>query len=668
MAKKNVTAIRKLDTRPDTLDFRDRMYEPTLVEVPLRRSLDDYRKAAVPILDQGREGACTGFGLATVVHYLLRTRRIDPDTEPVSPRMLYEMARRYDEWSGEDYSGSSARGAIKGWHKHGVCDARLWPSDADKPDRSLSDERSRNALRRPLGAYFRVNHRDIVALHSAITETGILYATASVHAGWNSVDANSGGIPRNDPKSGEPHAMLGGHAFAIVAYDEHGLWLQNSWGKGWGRGGFGRMSYDDWLENGTDVWVARLGVPIELTEARSSATLHGPGTRGSRAYAAADLRPHIVTIGNDGLLYDKGQYGTSQADVREIFSRDFPRITAGWPKKRLLLYAHGGLVSEEDAVARVAADRPQLLANHIYPVSFVWRTDFWTTVRNLLEDALRSRRPEGILDAGKDFMLDRLDDALEILARTLGGKVLWEEVKDNAILATKLPEGGARFAADCIQQLLRSEPGIEIHVVAHSAGGIFQAPLVQLLSTTGPIQSGPLQGGNGLGIPVQTCTLWAPACRVDLFKQTYLPCIQSGGIRRFALFTLSDRKEQDDNCARIYNKSLLYLVSNAGEDPARIPLIHPDGGPLLGMQKYIEKDAQLMQLFGSGGADWVVAPNNEPDGSPGASRATTHTDIDNERTTVKATLTRILGQAPLPQAFVSVGSSALTRELRRRLA
>jgi len=31
-------------------------------EIPL----DDYREYGVPILDQGMEGACTGFGLATV--------------------------------------------------------------------------------------------------------------------------------------------------------------------------------------------------------------------------------------------------------------------------------------------------------------------------------------------------------------------------------------------------------------------------------------------------------------------------------------------------------------------------------------------------------------------------------------------------------------------------
>ena len=118
---------RKLNVRRDTLDFRDRMFEPTLIEVPTHLALSDYRKFRIPILDQGEEGACTGFGLATVANYLLTRRKVVPDNTPVSARMLYEMARRYDEWPGENYSGSSARGAMKGWQKHGVCRQDAWP-------------------------------------------------------------------------------------------------------------------------------------------------------------------------------------------------------------------------------------------------------------------------------------------------------------------------------------------------------------------------------------------------------------------------------------------------------------------------------------------------------------------------------------------------------------
>jgi hypothetical protein len=288
------------------------MFDPTLVDVPVRRPLADYRKRKVPILDQGSEGACTGFGLATVVHYLLRTRGVVPDRDDVSPRMLYEMARRYDEWPGEAYDGSSARGAMKGWHKHGVCSDRHWLYKG-RQQKAFFDARFKDALRRPLGAYFRVNHKDIVAMHAAIAEVGVLFATSQVHAGWDDVDDKGLIVWTADTK------ITGGHAFAIVGYDERGFWIQNSWGADWGFHGFCQVTYDDWLANGSDVWVARLGAPIELLDRESVSRGVGVASQGTRGYVFCDLRPHIVSLGNNGMLRTDGTYGTSAADVAEIF-------------------------------------------------------------------------------------------------------------------------------------------------------------------------------------------------------------------------------------------------------------------------------------------------------------------------------------------------------------
>src|SRR3546814_20299957 len=69
---------RLLDARPDTADFRDRMFEPTLVDVPTHVPLQRYLDIDVPVLDQRDEGACTAFGLDTVAHALLRTRSPAP--------------------------------------------------------------------------------------------------------------------------------------------------------------------------------------------------------------------------------------------------------------------------------------------------------------------------------------------------------------------------------------------------------------------------------------------------------------------------------------------------------------------------------------------------------------------------------------------------------------
>jgi hypothetical protein len=613
-----------LDARPDTLDFRDRMFEPTLVEVPQRIPLSDYTSYKVPILDQEKEGACTGFGLATVANYLLRRRRVDPDKDDVSARMFYEMAKRYDEWPGEAYSGSSARGAMKGWHKHGVCADLSWPYVVGSTDLRLTDKRASEALRRPLGAYYRVNHKDLVAMHTALAEVGILYATAMVHQGWSS--------PGSDGAIAYPAAQIGGHAFAIVAYDEKGFWVQNSWSESWGRKGFGLVTYDDWLANGTDVWVARLGAPVVLRSAQASATSLSAAARQSDAYAFCDVRPHIVATGNDGRLRTDGSFGTSREDVEAIFKESIPNLTKGWKRKRLLLYAHGGLVGEQGAVQRVADYRAALLAAEVYPVAFIWKSDLWSTVRNILEDAARRRRPEGALDAAKDFMLDRFDDALEPLARTGGGHSLWSEIKENARLATQLDagqdQGGARIALQALAGLVAGAKGWEVHVAGHSAGAVFHAPIVRWLAAH--------------GIPIASCTLWAPACTLELFRSAYLPLIQSGQIGRFALFTLTDQAERDDTCANIYNKSLLYLVSNALDAWARVPLFR-DGVPLLGMEKFVRADKAVAKVFASGKADWVLAPNTEPAGSPDASTSRAHGAFDDDVPTLKATLARIVG-------------------------
>lgn len=634
---------RVLDARRDTLDFRDRMYQPSLVEVPTRIALEDYQAHGVPILDQGQEGACTGFGLATVANYLLRRRKVVPDATPVSPRMLYDMARRYDEWPGEAYAGSSARGAMKGWHKHGVCAESAWPYKLKRgATGGLTQARVQDAQQRPLGAYLRVNHKDLVAMHAALAEVGILFATSMVHAGWDEVGEDGLIGPRETPE--------GGHAFAIVAYDAEGFWIQNSWGPDWGRQGFARIAYADWLRHATDVWVARLGVPVQLAAPAQSAAAAASAPSGAAKTSFAALRPHVVSVGNEGRLRPGGEYGLSEEELATLFREDLGQTLAAWPKKRVLLYAHGGLVSEAAALQRLAEYRPALLEGGVYPLAFIWKSDYWSTVSNILQDAVRRRRPEGAFDAAKDFLLDRLDDLLEPVARQLTGKAAWDEMKENALAASR--QGGAAWrVVRHLAELAQAEKELEIHLVAHSAGSILLAPVVGLL--------------NAAGLKIRTCTLWAPACSTELFKREYLPALNQGGIEDLAVYALDDTTEQDDHCAQLYNKSLLYLVSHAFEARQRIPGLQA-GTPLLGLQHCIAADAELAALFGkNGGARLVLAPDK---GRAPLSSARHHGDFDDDPDTVRSTFARILEAKPAQLGAISFGRSASSlREQRRQL-
>src|SRR5690554_491672 len=652
----NTGTHRLFDARPDTADFRDRMFEPTLVDVPTVAPLEHFLEHGVPVLDQGGDGACTAFGLATVAHALLRRRRPEADPGIVSTRMLYDMARRYDEWEGEGYSGSSCRGAMKAWHRHGVCAEALWPWTPGLHVEDYTDERARDALRNPLGAYARVNHRDLVAMHAAFAETGVLFASSAVHEGWHAPPASGRIAWARQP-------IVGWHAFAVVGYDRNGFWIQNSWGTRWGLGGHGHVSYDEWLERGSDVWVARLAVPVELDRASSVAVSNSPLGRQSVGYSQADLRPHVVSLGNNGALRCEGRFACTQDDVRNIVRRDMRAITAGWTKKRVLLYAHGGLVPEAAAVQRVADYREAMLREEIYPLCFVWKTDLWTTLGNILKDAARPRS-EGLSDTAKDLLLDRLDDTIEPLARVIGGKAMWDEMKENALLATTavraqagggtIEHGGAAQVARLLDEWRREDPSVEIHIAAHSAGSILMAPLVQLFTRPGQVIGGPAQGMLGMGGRLASVTLWAPAVDMDTFIQAYVPAISSRQVARAALFTLTDSAEQDDHCLRIYNKSLLYLVARAFEKQPRSWIDNRlrQGTPIAGMARFIAAETPADQAWGHervrdlvtrGRLAWVQAPNDRPLGDAAASRATTHGGFDDDPATVQALIAFILG-------------------------
>lgn len=73
-------------------------------------------------LNQGQEGACTGFGEE-------HARALSPYPQATSNQMardVYYLARRQDEWEGEDYEGSSVNGAMKAARLMGLIKEWKW--------------------------------------------------------------------------------------------------------------------------------------------------------------------------------------------------------------------------------------------------------------------------------------------------------------------------------------------------------------------------------------------------------------------------------------------------------------------------------------------------------------------------------------------------------------
>jgi len=631
---------RTLDAFPDSIDLRDWLYRPSLAPLP-RRLVNCDR---VPeILNQGMEGACTGFALAAVIQYHLGPKA---GKNRVSPRMIYELARRYDKWPGEDYEGSSARGAMKGWVVHGVATRTTWPDDLHGKEH-FSPAVADQARKLPGGAYYRVRHRDVRDMHTALVESGILYITLMVHAGWKNPSGRGRRVDKNLmlPVIERRDRATDGHAVALVGYTEEGFIVQNSWGEDWGEGGFALLPYEDYLIHGTDVWAAQIGVPITIDlweTARDAADTTAGLQRATPSIPLADIRPYIVDAGNNGLLSDAGVYWTTEADIERLFTEAIPAAAKSWTKQRVLLYLHGGLNSEADVAKRVVAFRDVFLANEIYPLHLMWESGAGESLRDIIGEALHDERAGAVgewLSEFRDHLIEAKDRTFELTVSRAGTK-LWDEMKDNARYGSSRSDGNGAMQLlmkHAVQALATIDAAArkrwELHVVAHSAGSIYAAYAIEQLTK--------------LGVSFRTLTFMAPAITIELFKARMLQPIADGTVPMPTMLILSDQGERDDNVGP-YGKSLLYLVSNSFEGRRE--------APILGMQRFIEAlpaervqpDPDVVKLFARpvDGRPSVIVAGVESADPASRSKSETHGGFDNDEWTMNSILRRILGEEP----------------------
>jgi hypothetical protein len=586
----------------DVPDLRDWPFEPALGQ--LKRYIAPPR--GLIILDQGREGACTGFGLAAVINLLNQERG---EKTRVSPRMLYEMARLHDEWPGEDYAGSSCRGAIKGWYNMGVCSDGKWRYQADKPG-SLTVDRAKDARKNTIGAYYRIQPR-IADFHAAINEGVAVFCSARTHGGWMRPDARTGTIPFIREERG-------GHAFAIVGYNSKGFWIQNSWGRSWGKNGLGLWQYEDWLENLMDAWVCSLALPtpqiwhLPLTSERNRS---GISLKGSPA--RSEIAGHFIHV-DDGHFHRRGRYWSNAEDVRETASLV---ASSGNKYQHLLLYAHGGLNSPKASARRIAAMKETFKKNGIYPYHFMYDTGILEELKDVI-----FRRKEGAEERAAGFA-DWTDRLLEWGTR-IPGRALWREMKDGARLPFLPDRAGTETLAIWLTELARKGSArLQVHICGHSTGAILLARLLESMEDLAP------------ALRIRSCTLFAPAASVGLFETHYYPYLVSGpdafGIDRMQLINLNNRLERDDTVGGVYRKSLLYLVSRAFEEQT------PEA--ILGMQCHVDellkkpKMDEVRDRFSVHYADGT--PND-------VTRSTTHGGFDNDVNTMNTLLKSILGTEP----------------------
>lgn len=176
------------------------------------RTMMWYGPTGMPVLDQGEDGACVGFGIAhEMLLYPTPIRGLDAD---FAKQRIYWNAQRNDPWPGgaypgasPAYQGTSVLSGIKEAVKLGAYGEYRWARD--EPELAL-----------------------------AVSWIGPVVIGVDWWTGMMDPDAKGYLRPTG--------RIEGGHCCVVVGYALSGYYtLLNSWGPGWGNKGRARIRKDD---------------------------------------------------------------------------------------------------------------------------------------------------------------------------------------------------------------------------------------------------------------------------------------------------------------------------------------------------------------------------------------------------------------------------------------
>ena len=236
---------------PDQPDPRDHVRAiPKAAALP---RTCDLRNLCPPVYDQGQLGSCSANAIAAAIEIDLRAAG-RPNWMP-SRLFIYYNERAKEHTVGKD-AGAQIRDGVKGLAKLGVCPEVLWPYHVDKFTDKPAPDCYRAAKENLALSYARIAH----VVPEAIEQ--VLFSGKPVLFGFTVYDSFEGpeiaqtGI-LNLP--GKFEGNLGGHAVLCVGYDRPGqrFLIRNSWGTGWGLGGYFWMPYEFLCDPklARDFWV-----------------------------------------------------------------------------------------------------------------------------------------------------------------------------------------------------------------------------------------------------------------------------------------------------------------------------------------------------------------------------------------------------------------------------
>jgi C1A family cysteine protease len=260
---------RRYNWRPDKPDMRDHKFSlvhPSAAAAVLPSSID-LKPYCPPVFDQGDMGSCTGNALAGAFDFVqLKELRLNQPASAApeefgssfssASRLFIYWYERFLEGDTNQDGGAELRDGVKVLNTWGCCPETTWPYANANLLVQPNSTAMAQAAQHKISTYSRL---ETLTDMKACLASGFPFVFGfTVYESFESAEvAASGDVPLPSPNEG----VLGGHAVMAVGYNDAKQWftVRNSWGTGWGIGGYFHMPYA-YLTNGdlaSDFWTIR---------------------------------------------------------------------------------------------------------------------------------------------------------------------------------------------------------------------------------------------------------------------------------------------------------------------------------------------------------------------------------------------------------------------------
>lgn len=240
----------------DWIAAADHPAAPSMPDLETLPQKLDYSNETPEVGDQGDYGSCVGWAAVRGLREWMFQKKTGKKVR-LSIRFVWMAAKETDHFEINSFvanAGTSLKTAFKVLKKYGVPEVRLYKDDQELIFfRSLKEKRNffYNASKYRIFNYYMLTTNEMRKFHLA--KIGPFVITVPIDKTWQGVGTD--GIIPDESKG----PTIGGHALLVVGYDDDKklFKFKNSWGKAWGKKGFGYFSYNYanetmWSAIGTD--------------------------------------------------------------------------------------------------------------------------------------------------------------------------------------------------------------------------------------------------------------------------------------------------------------------------------------------------------------------------------------------------------------------------------